>query len=89
MKRIAHLAAAILWPAFLVAAALELLVFAVVDPASLHGLSGAALALSDTAVYSIAFLVFWGCTSAACALTVLLARSAEDINRPSRAAGAR
>lgn len=81
MKRTAQRTAAILWPAFLVAAVLELLVFAFVDPASLHGLSGEALALSDTAIYSIAFFVFWGCTSAACALTVLLERGADDINR--------
>jgi hypothetical protein len=82
MKRIVRRTAAILWPAFLVAAVLELLVFAFVDPATLHTLSGAALPLSATAVYSIAFFLFWGCTAAACALTVLLERSAEDINRP-------
>ncbi len=80
MKRIARRTAAILWPAFLVAAVLELLVFAFVDPSTLHTVSGAALPLSETAVYSIAFFVFWGCTSAACALTVLLERSADDIN---------
>ncbi len=82
MKRIARRTAAILWPAFLVAAVLELLVFAFVDPSSLHTLSGAALPLSATAVYSIAFFLFWACTGAACALTVLLERSAEDLNRP-------
>jgi glycerol-3-phosphate acyltransferase PlsY len=81
MKRIIHRSAAILWPAFLVAAVLEILVFAFVDPSSLHSLSGQALTLSDTAVYSIAFFVFWGCISAACALTVLLERGADDINR--------
>ncbi|MCM0610748.1 MAG: hypothetical protein KA711_17425 [Ideonella sp. WA131b] len=80
MKRIARQAAAILWPAFLVAAVLEIVVFALVDPASLHMLSGAALLLSDTAVYSIAFLVFWACTSVGCALTVLLERGASELN---------
>jgi 4-hydroxybenzoate polyprenyltransferase len=85
MKRIARRAAAILWPAFLVAAVLEIVVFAFVDPGTLHTLSGQALPLSATAVYSLAFLVFWACTSAACALTVLLERSADDINRPSAA----
>jgi hypothetical protein len=85
MKRIAQRSAAILWPAFLVAAVLELLVFAFVDPASLHTVSGAALPLSDTAVYSIAFFVFWVCTSAACALTVLLERGADELNRPAGA----
>ncbi len=81
MKRIAHRTAAILWPAFLVAAVLEILVFAFVDPASLHTVTGAELALSETTVYSLAFFVFWACTSAACALTVLLERGAEDLNR--------
>jgi hypothetical protein len=85
MKRIAQRSAAILWPAFLVAAVLELLVFAFVDPASLHTVSGTALPLSDTAVYSIAFFVFWVCTSAACALTVLLERGADELNRPAGA----
>ncbi len=82
MKRIARRTAAILWPAFLLAAVLELLVFAFVDPSSLHTLSGAALPLSATAVYSIAFFGFWACTSAACALTVLLERSEDELNRP-------
>jgi hypothetical protein len=85
MKRIVHRTAAILWPAFLVAAVLEILVFAFVDPASLHTVSGAALELSDRAVYSIAFLLFWLCTSAACALTVLLERGPEELNRPTAA----
>jgi hypothetical protein len=80
MKRIARQAAVILWPAFLVAAVLEIVVFAFVDPALLHTLSGAALLLSDTAVYSIAFLVFWACTSVACALTVLLQRGETELN---------
>jgi hypothetical protein len=85
MKRIARRTAAILWPAFLVAAVLEMVVFAFVDPAALHALRGGALPLSATAVYSLAFLAFWACTSAACALTVLLERSADDINRTSSA----
>lgn len=80
MKRIARRAASILWPAFLVAAVLEIGVFAFVNPQSLHTLGGDSLGLSDTAIYSMAFLVFWACTGAACGLTVLLERSASDIN---------
>ncbi|MDO9095299.1 MAG: hypothetical protein Q8R98_04820 [Rubrivivax sp.] len=91
MKRLARRAATILWPAFLVAAVLEIAVFAFVDPVSLrlplHTAQGAALPLSTTAIYSIAFLVFWACTSAACALTVLLDRSADDINAQPLAGG--
>lgn len=80
MKRLARRAASIAWPAFLVAAVLEIAVFAFVDPRSLHTLGGAQLPLSDTAIYSIAFLVFWVCTGVACGLTVLLERSADDVN---------
>lgn len=80
MKRLARRAATILWPAFLVAAVLEIAVFAFVDPAALHALGGGRLTLSETAVYSIAFFVFWGCVAVACALTVLLDRGADEIN---------
>ena len=39
----------VLWSAFLVAAVLEMLVFAVVDPASLHWLDGEAIEMSPRA----------------------------------------
>ncbi len=80
MKRLVRRAATILWPAFLVAAVLEIVVFAFVDPLALHTPQGGMLPLSANAIYSIAFLVFWCCTAVACALTVLLDRSAHDIN---------
>jgi len=51
-----------------------------VDPGSLHTVTGATLPLSDTAIYSIAFLAFWVCTAVACGLTVLLERSSGEIN---------
>lgn len=69
------------WPAFLSAAVLEMAVFAVVDPLSLHGLGGGALDVSPLTVYSLAFFGFWATVSAACALSLLLSRSARDINR--------
>ncbi len=80
MKRLARRAAAIAWPAFLVAAVLEIGVFAFVDPQSLHTLGGAELQWSETAIYSLAFLFFWAATAAACALTLLLQRAADDVN---------
>ncbi len=61
----------IAWPAFLVAAVLEMVVFALVDPSDLHWF-GAPLALSREAVYTLAFFVFWGLTMASSALTTLL-----------------
>ncbi|MDE2369383.1 MAG: hypothetical protein KGN16_10445 [Burkholderiales bacterium] len=80
MKRTARRAAAVVWPAFMVAGVLEIAVFACVDPGSLHTLGGASLDLSATAIYSIAFFGFWILTAAACLLTLLLDRSGEEIN---------
>jgi hypothetical protein len=71
----------IAWPAFLLAALLEMLVFAMVDPGDLHGFAGRPLDWSRQAVYTVAFFVFWGVTAASSALTVLLIRTAEDVIR--------
>ena len=80
MNRLGRHLAAVAWPAFLVAGVLEIVVFAFVDPATLHTLGGAALGWSATAVYSAGFFVFWLATAAACALTLLLQRAADDVN---------
>lgn len=71
----------IAWPAFLVAAAIEMLVFAFVDPQQLHGFDGEPLELSRQAVYTLAFFAFWAATMASSALTTLLAQSPFEINR--------
>ncbi len=81
MKRIARRAASIVWPAFLVAAVLEIAVFALVDPDQLRLLVEPPLALSATTIYSLAFFGFWLVVASACALTVLLERSADELNR--------
>lgn len=70
----------IAWPAFLVAAALEMIVFAFVDPSELHW-AGHSLGFSREAVYTIAFFLFWGGTMASSALTTLLAMSPFEVNR--------
>jgi hypothetical protein len=72
MKRLARSAAAVAWPAFLVASGLEIGVFAFVDPAAVHSLGGAALGWSQAAIYSVAFFFFWAATAVACALTLML-----------------
>ncbi len=72
----------IVWPAFLMAGVLETLVFALVDPAQLHWFGGATVELSPTAVYTLAFLVFWLVISTASALTQLLEISADEVNHP-------
>jgi hypothetical protein len=71
----------IAWPAFLVAGAVEMLVFAFVDPQQLHGLNGEPLELSRTAVYTLAFFAFWCAMMASSALTTLLAQSPFEVNR--------
>jgi hypothetical protein len=70
---LAHRAMTIAWPAFLMAGVLEALLFVFVDPQQLHLFGGAPLDLPATAVYSVAFFIFWIAIAAAGALTQLLA----------------
>ena len=67
------------WPAFLAACALEVLVFALVDPAELQWL-GQPLGWSRQGVYTAAFFAFWAVTMAACAITALLRMSPAEVN---------
>jgi hypothetical protein len=62
----------VLWPAFLAAGVLEMLVFALVDPSELQRLGDGA-ALSRQAIYTLAFFVFWAAIAAAAAVSVWLA----------------
>jgi hypothetical protein len=64
----------ILWPAFVAAGVLELLVFAHVDPADVHTVAGAPVELSRQAVYTLSFFAFWAVTSAAAAMSCWLQR---------------
>lgn len=70
----------IAWPAFLLAAVLEMLVFAMVDPSDLHWLGGRPVEGSRQAVYTVAFFVFWAISAASGALTMLLLKSAAEVN---------
>ena len=81
MKTPGRRAMAIVWPAFLMAAVLEIIVFAMVDPASLHWIDGAPVELGATTVYSLAFFVFWGVIATAGLLTRLLEGDPAHINR--------
>jgi hypothetical protein len=69
----------ILWPAFLSACLLELVVFAVADPMELQW-SGQVLGWSRPTVYTVSFFVFWAITATACALTTLLRMSPAEVN---------
>jgi tryptophan-rich sensory protein len=76
-----RLALQILWPAFLMAGVLELLVFALVDPGDLRWFGGAPLQAPRQAVYTLAFLAFWIVIAVAGAITALLRQQADEINR--------
>jgi hypothetical protein len=66
------LALLILWPSFVMAGVLEMLVFVVVDPSTLHWFGGEPLAWSRSAVYSVTFLIFWAVIATSGAITHLL-----------------
>lgn len=63
----------ILWPAFLTAGILEILVFAFIDPMDVQPIAG--VALSRTSLYSVAFLVFWTLVSFSSAVSLWLSES--------------
>lgn len=65
----------VFWPAFLMAGVLESLVFAWLNPADLLLAGGAHLALSNMAIYTLAFLIFWVVIACASGLAVLLVTS--------------
>lgn len=70
----------VMWPAFLMACVLEMLVFAVVDPLDIHWF-GAPLEWSRQAIYTVAFFVFWAIMVVSSGLTTLLAMSPFEVNR--------
>jgi hypothetical protein len=67
----------VLWPAFLVAGVLEMIVFALIDPADLQWL-GLPLDVSKQGIYTISFFIFWALTSISGAMTVLFATPPEE-----------
>ncbi|MGB7422628.1 MAG: hypothetical protein WA917_12280 [Comamonas sp.] len=69
----------IAWPAFLVAAALEVMVFAVLDPETLT-LLGQQVQWSRYTVYSVTFLIFWGMFMLCSAITLQLAYPPTQVN---------
>jgi len=71
----------ILWPAFLVAGVLEMLVFAVINPHDLRWFGGASIGWEPVAIYSVTFLMFWAAIATAGALTALLAHAADELDR--------
>ena len=70
----------IVWPAFLMAGVIEMLVFAMVDPQDLSWF-GHPLEISRQGVYTLSFFVFWLITSISGGLTTLLSMSPFEVNR--------
>lgn len=62
----------ILWPAFVMAGVLEMVVFAFIDPGSLQWAGADTAQWSNSALYSVAFLVFWGVIAVSTAVTEFL-----------------
>ena len=73
----------ILWPAFLMAGVLEMLVFALIDPNDMHWLGGAPIQVPRQAIYTLAFLAFWAVIALAGAITELLHRRVGQAERRS------
>jgi uncharacterized membrane protein YcfT len=71
----------IIWPAFLMAGVIEMLVFSMVDPEDMHWF-GHQLEFSRQGIYTLSFFVFWLVLSLSAALTVLLALSPAEVNTP-------
>jgi uncharacterized membrane protein YcfT len=76
----ASVARVALWPAFLMAGVLEMLVFAVLDPADMRWFGGELIGWSAQAVYTVTFLIFWLVISIATGLTALLMQTADEVN---------
>jgi uncharacterized membrane protein YcfT len=70
----------IVWPAFLMAGVLELLVFAVVDPQDLNWF-GHAFEMSRQTVYTLGCFVFWFVIALAGALTLFLSLPPNEVNQ--------
>lgn len=83
-QRALHIAQ-ILWPAFIIAGILEMVVFAWVDP---HALSLGGIQLGAQAVYTIAFFVFWALVAVSAELSHWMIKAAdaaqEAAARPAR-----
>ena len=69
----------IVWPAFLAAAIMELVVFTFVDPLDVHWM-GSPLEWSRSAIYTVAFFTFWVVSIIGAMMTLALGRSASDLN---------
>lgn len=78
----------VVWPAFLGACLLELVVFALVDPQDFEW-GGQQIALSRQGVYTVGFFVFWAICMVSSGLTALLGTPPAEVNGCPLASGER
>jgi hypothetical protein len=76
----------IVWPSFLMAGVIEILVFAMVDPQDIHWF-GQSVQISRQGIYTVAFFVFWFVTMLSSALTALLAIAPVGVDHETQALG--
>lgn len=69
----------VLWPAFLAAGVMEMLVFAFVSPSELHW-RYTGLDVPPAGIYTLAFFAFWGVTSVSSWLTLALSVPRNKLN---------
>ena len=69
----------IIWPAFLVAGLMEVVVFGMFDPEDMHWF-GQQMSLSRQGVYTVSFFVFWAMTILSSSLTTLLSMTSNEVN---------
>lgn len=63
----------VIWPSFLVAGLLEMLVFSAVHPEDMKGFGGVLASMSPLGVYTLAFFSFWAIIALGTTWTLMLA----------------
>lgn len=68
----------VLWPSFLIAGLMEMLVFSAAHPEDMKGYGGLLTGMSPLGVYTLAFFSFWAIAAAGAYLTLILAGPTSD-----------
>lgn len=68
----------VLWPSFVIAGLIAMLVFSAAHPEDMKGLGGLLTGMSATGVYTLAFFAFWIISAVGSALTLILAVPSQD-----------
>lgn len=79
MKETSRKCMTVMWPSFLAAGVLELVVFGLVSPEDFKW-GDAQLGIGAVGVYTVAFFLFWAIAGLSSYLTTTLSRTCEDLN---------